>query len=111
MVGKNPKTPGLSPWLTTPLHEAVFEVWDLPCISVIFTLLFLSFLFEGFHVTVMCDGCDMHPLVGLRYKCTSCEDYDLCQKCLQKGIHASDHKFMEIEPTHRGTYFILTCMK
>ena len=21
------------PWLTTPLHRAVYEVWDLPCIS------------------------------------------------------------------------------
>ena len=31
---QNPKTPNLSPWLTTPLHMAGYEVWDLPRMSV-----------------------------------------------------------------------------
>jgi len=33
------------------------------------------------HPTVVCDGCDMHPIVGKRFKCGIREDYDLCEKC------------------------------
>ncbi|CAH2989527.1 unnamed protein product [Chilo suppressalis] len=38
------------------------------------------------HYGVVCDGCD-NPVVGFRYKCTSCEDYDLCSKCESSGLH------------------------
>ena len=34
MASKNPNTPNLTSSLTTPLHEAVYQVWDLPCTSV-----------------------------------------------------------------------------
>mmetsp|Transcript_70952 Transcript_70952/g.125447 ORF Transcript_70952/g.125447 Transcript_70952/m.125447 type:complete len:726 (-) Transcript_70952:227-2404(-) len=33
------------------------------------------------HPTVVCDGCDMHPIVGKRFKCAMRPDYDLCEKC------------------------------
>lgn len=33
------------------------------------------------HRHVACDGCDMEPIVGIRYKCTFRDDYDLCEKC------------------------------
>ena len=33
---QNPEdSPNWAPWLTTPLHWMVYEVWDLPCLSVI----------------------------------------------------------------------------
>jgi len=38
------------------------------------------------HVGVVCDGCD-RPVVGFRYKCVTCADYDLCGRCETKGIH------------------------
>ena len=28
------RSPIWAPWLTTPLHRVVYQVWDLPCISV-----------------------------------------------------------------------------
>ncbi|CAH2050160.1 unnamed protein product, partial [Iphiclides podalirius] len=39
------------------------------------------------HCGVICDICDA-PVVGFRYKCTSCADYDLCSKCEAAGHHA-----------------------
>jgi hypothetical protein len=33
------------------------------------------------HVNVTCDGCNMSPIVGPRYKCLVRDDYDLCVRC------------------------------
>ena len=33
------------------------------------------------HVNVTCDGCNMSPIVGPRYKCLVRDDYDLCTRC------------------------------
>ncbi|XP_045492139.1 sequestosome-1-like isoform X1 [Colias croceus] len=38
------------------------------------------------HSGVVCDGCDV-PITGFRYKCTFCDDYDLCSKCESAGLH------------------------
>lgn len=39
------------------------------------------------HTGVTCDGCRMYPIVGKRYKCINCPDFDLCDSCEQKCIH------------------------
>lgn len=36
------------------------------------------------HDGVNCDQCGTGPIVGVRYKCSQCADYDLCEACLQK---------------------------
>ncbi|CAF0854666.1 unnamed protein product [Rotaria sordida] len=33
------------------------------------------------HPNVACDGCDMSPIKGDRYKCLFCPDVDFCQSC------------------------------
>lgn len=54
------------------------------------------------HSNVVCDGCgnDDTPLVGVRYMCTNCDNYDLCEKCLLNGVvtgkHQADHCMMRI---------------
>jgi sequestosome 1 len=48
------------------------------------------------HYGVTCDGCQ-GPVVGIRFKCMICSDYDLCSVCEQKGIHKdTEHKFTKI---------------
>lgn len=33
------------------------------------------------HSNVRCDECNMNPLIGVRYKCSVRDNYDLCEKC------------------------------
>lgn len=48
------------------------------------------------HEGVTCDGCNKTPIVGTRYKCSTCLDYDLCKDCKDKEVH-NFHSFEEIE--------------
>lgn len=56
---------------------------------------------QAVHRGVSCDGCHMHPLVGPRYKCLVCPDYDLCKACEGAGVHV-EHDMVKI--TVPGTY-------
>ncbi|UZO02468.1 uncharacterized protein OCT59_020948 [Rhizophagus irregularis] len=47
------------------------------------------------HYGVRCDCCN-YTIRGMRWKCTSCKDYDLCQICKNKSHihhHPDDHVF------------------
>lgn len=46
------------------------------------------------HPNVVCDGCE-GPVVGFRYKCSQCADFDLCMSCEAKMIHR-DHVMYRI---------------
>jgi len=48
----------------------------------------------------ICDACNKH-IVGIRYKCVNCPDYDLCETCEDVNgsagsIHQADHIFLKI---------------
>jgi len=40
----------------------------------------------------LCDSCKQ-KIIGIRWKCTTCSDYDLCSDCYGKRTHNSDHLF------------------
>lgn len=48
------------------------------------------------HSGVTCDGCD-GKIVGYRYKCSRCFDFDLCSSCEGKGVHPADHEMILIK--------------
>uniref|UniRef100_A0A7M4F014 Sequestosome 1 n=1 Tax=Crocodylus porosus TaxID=8502 RepID=A0A7M4F014_CROPO len=49
------------------------------------------------HPNVICDGCE-GPVVGARFKCTVCPDYDLCSTCEGKGLHKEHNMVMFQSP-------------
>ncbi|KAF0694689.1 Aste57867_14459 [Aphanomyces stellatus] len=49
------------------------------------------------HDSVTCDGCEMSPLEGTRYKSTVVDDFDLCEDCEASGKWAATHEpFLKI---------------
>jgi hypothetical protein len=48
------------------------------------------------HPSIICDGCNMAPIIGVRYKCVQCPDYDLCENCEAKGVH-QEHTFVKVK--------------
>ena len=43
------------------------------------------------HNNVKCQQCFVNPIIGYRYKCTECEDYNLCEKCEEKNEENQQH--------------------
>lgn len=58
------------------------------------------------HEGVSCSACSMCPLVGTRYKCSSCPDASLCKKCYKQkdSVHEKKHRFyaMKVMPYTPG---------
>lgn len=49
------------------------------------------------HPGIRCDGCSMSPIVGDRYTCTECSDFDLCTACEATGIyHPQSHVLLKL---------------
>ncbi|KAL8719918.1 MAG: hypothetical protein Q9225_003147 [Loekoesia sp. 1 TL-2023] len=52
---------------------------------------------EGFvHRGVTCNSCNVLPIRGIRYRCTNCHDYDLCEQCEALQVHDKTHLFYKI---------------
>ena len=47
------------------------------------------------HQGVCCDGCQINPIIGHRYKCSVCQDFDFCSNCEEKIDHF--HPFLKIK--------------
>jgi len=50
------------------------------------------------HVGVTCDNCHLCPILGNRFKCAVCRDFDLCERCYAEGAHSDEsHVFCLID--------------
>ena len=51
---------------------------------------------EVIHKNVRCDGCKKYPIIGIRYKCTICHNFDYCEECEKKFNEEHNHPFLKI---------------
>lgn len=63
------------------------------------------------HEGVTCDGCGTRPIVGVRYKCGVCEDFDLCAHCEAAVAHDETHAFLKIRTRKAAPAAIFTCLR
>ena len=47
---------------------------------------------ETIHEGVKCQNCLMKPIIGERYKCSICPDYNLCKECEEDNSNTLKHK-------------------
>ncbi|XP_068449211.1 E3 ubiquitin-protein ligase HERC2 isoform X3 [Clinocottus analis] len=53
-------------------------------------------LVPSVHPGVRCDGCQMFPINGPRFKCRNCDDFDFCENCFKTRKHNTRHSFGRI---------------
>jgi len=53
---------------------------------------------KAVHYGVTCDGCEVCPITGTRYKSLELDDYDLCEVCEAKGVHPGQNMIKITEP-------------
>ena len=44
------------------------------------------------HHGIKCEKCGNNPIIGYRYKCSVCNNYNLCDKCEEKNAENQEHK-------------------
>ena len=48
------------------------------------------------HNGCICNGCGEFPIVGIRYKCVDCKDFDYCQSCYEEKKYIHAHPFYKL---------------
>ena len=49
------------------------------------------------HLCISCDGCQRKPIIGSRWHCKTCPNYDLCTQCYMTDCHPKGHTFERID--------------
>jgi hypothetical protein len=44
------------------------------------------------HTGINCDDCPTNPIVGIRFKCDTCPNYDLCLTCVEQKLTTLQHE-------------------
>jgi hypothetical protein len=60
------------------------------------------------HKYVNCDGCNSKGIVGIRYKCSVCADFDFCESC--EATIAHPHPFLKIKTLKQTPIKILAIL-
>jgi hypothetical protein len=55
-----------------------------------------------------CDQCDVFPIVGHRYKCKVCENFDFCENCFRSKKHR--HPFNRIGEPGESYFPLITVL-
>ena len=49
------------------------------------------------HPGISCGSCHQPNIIGIRWRCSECPDFDLCTPCYFSGEHNLDHQFLRID--------------
>ncbi len=49
------------------------------------------------HKGISCSNCGMKEIVGIRYKCTTCPNFNLCENCEENIDHDDNHVLLKIK--------------
>ncbi len=61
---------------------------------------------KQYHYGIMCNNCSVFPVIGCRYKCTICEDFNLCEECEKRMGAIHSHPLLKINsPKMKSTIF------
>jgi hypothetical protein len=61
---------------------------------------------EIIHKGITCNGCLKHGMIGIRYKCLICKNFDFCEQCESTLSHNPLHIFMKIKNTDTFNYLV-----
>lgn len=62
------------------------------------------------HLGFACKICNQAPLLGIRYKCSVCKDYDICEACEDTSAQQHPHPFIKIRNGELNPAFIKTIL-
>jgi len=43
-----------------------------------------------------CNKCQAYPIKGIRYKCSVCQNYNLCRSCNKKNKNEHEHPLLQL---------------
>ena len=66
---------------------------------------------NNIHSEYICDGCNSEPIVGIRYKCAVCYDFDYCEKCEKALGEKHGHPFLKIRYPVTAPLYFKCCLK
>ena len=64
---------------------------------------------DNIHLNIKCDGCGICPIIGIRYKCNICPDFNFCEKCEYEKGEEHHHPFIKLN--HPNSIKMLTNIK
>jgi hypothetical protein len=65
---------------------------------------------KNVHHGVKCDGCEIAPILGIRYKCKECKKIDFCEKCFAEKEKEHGHEFFKIETNdQKNVHHFVAC--
>ena len=56
--------------------------------------------YKTVHEGIKCEKCFTDPIIGIRYKCSVCKEYNLCEKCEEEN-EEHEHDFIKLKKKHK----------
>ena len=66
---------------------------------------------KNVHIGYICDGCGLRPIVGVRYKCAVCHNFDFCEKCEKIMAIKHGHPMLKIKSPNEAPLHIKCTLK